>query len=46
MWKLTGFVVKVVGLVTTPGGSYGDDQFLWKLLGFVVQVIGMVTTPG
>ena len=33
-------------LVTTPGGSWDDDQVLWKLPGVVVQVTGLITTPG
>ena len=36
----------MVGLVTTPGGSWGEDQVLWKLSGVGVQVAGLVTTPG
>ena len=36
----------MVGLVTTPGGSWGGDQVLWKLSGVGVQVAGLVTTPG
>ena len=46
MWKLSGVVVQVAGLVTTPGASFGGDQVLWKLPGVVVQVAGLVTTPG
>ena len=38
--------VYVVGLVTTPGGSWGGYQMSWKLPGVVVKVTGLVTTPG
>ena len=33
LWKLPGVIVQVAGLVTTPGGSWGDDQVLLKLSG-------------
>ena len=36
----------MVGLVTTPGGSWGGGQVLWRLSGVGVQVSGLVTTPG
>ena len=33
LWKLPWVIVQVAGLVTTHGGSWGDDQVLLKLSG-------------
>ena len=46
LWKLSGVVVQVAGLVTTPGGSLDGYQVFWELPWVVVQVTGLVTTPG
>ena len=35
-----------LGLVATPGVSWGGDQVLLKLSGVRVQVAKLVTTPG
>ena len=45
MWKLTGVVVQVTGVVTIPGGGLGGDQVLLKLPGVGLQATGLVTTP-
>ena len=46
LWKPSGVVVQVAGLVTVPGGSWGGDQVFLTLSGVGVQVTGLVTTPG
>ena len=38
--------MQVAGLVTVPGGSWGEDNVLLKLSGVRVKVTGLVTTPG
>ena len=39
-------MVQVSGLVTVPGGSWGDNHVLLKLSGVGVQVTRLVTAHG
>ena len=45
LWKPSGVVVQVAGLVTVPGGSWGGNQVFLTLSGIRVHVAGLVTTP-
>ena len=46
LWKPSGVVVQVAGLVTVPGRSWGGNLVFLKLLGIGVPLAGLVTTPG
>ena len=45
LWKPSGVVVQVAGLVTVPGGSWGGKLVFLRLSGIVLHVQGLVTTP-
>ena len=45
LWKPSGVVVQVAGLVTVPGGSWGGNLVFFKLSRVGVHLSGLVATP-